>query len=90
MPAVSPEASASMRAPLVVILRVTVNRSGSVADASYVSPGAGNYFARVAQRAALQWTFDPPLQGGRPQASVWRLRFYFTRGAIDVSESEER
>ena len=78
-----------MHAPVLVILRVTVNRSGSVADASYVSPGAGNYFARIAQRAALQWTFDPPLHAGRPQASVWTLRFSFSRRGIDVAETEE-
>jgi len=78
-----------MRAPLVVVLRVTVNRSGSVADASYVSPGSGNYFARVAQRAAEQWKFDPPLREGRPQASVWQLRFYFSRGHVEASETEE-
>lgn len=89
LPAVSPEAGASMRAPVLVVLRVTVNRNGSVADASYVSPGAGNYFARIAQRAALQWTFDPPLHAGRPQASVWLLRFHFSRGNIEVSETEE-
>lgn len=78
-----------MRAPVLVVLRVTVNRNGSVADASYISPGAGNYYARIAQRAAMQWTFDPPLRSGRPQASVWRLRFYFSRSSVEVSETEE-
>lgn len=89
LPAVSSEAASSMRAPVMVILRVTVNRNGSVVDASYVSPGAGNYFARVAERAALQWKFDPPLIKGRPQASVWRLRFYFSRDHVEASEAEE-
>ena len=78
-----------MRAPVIVVLRVTVKRDGSVADASYVSPGPGTHFARVAQRAALGWKFNPPMRSGRPQGSVWRLRFYFTRGDVEVSETEE-
>ena len=89
LPAVSSQASASMRAPLLVTLRVTVNRNGSVADASYIEPGPGNYFARIAQRAALQWTFDPPLQNGRPQSSVWKLRFFFSRSNVEANATEE-
>ena len=89
LPAVSPEAADSMRASVLVVLRVTVNRNGSVADVSYVSPGPGNYFARVAQRAALTWKFDPPLHDGHPEPSVWRLRFFFSRRNVDVTASEE-
>jgi TonB family protein len=89
LPAVSPEAADSMRASVLVILRVTVNRNGSVADISYVSPGPGNYFARVAQRAALTWKFDPPLREGHAEPSVWRLRFFFSRRDVDVTASEE-
>ena len=89
LPSISSQAASSMRAPTLVTLRVTVNRNGSVADASYIDPGPGNYFARIAQRAALQWTFDPPLHEGRPQSSVWRLRFFFTRGNIEASATEE-
>ncbi|HEX3893667.1 MAG TPA: TonB family protein [Terracidiphilus sp.] len=90
LPDVSPGARSSMRAPVAVILRVTVNRNGSVADASYVSPGSGNYFARAAQHAAVQWKFDPPLSGGRPQASVWRLHFFFSRSSsVEVTAEQE-
>jgi eukaryotic-like serine/threonine-protein kinase len=89
LPAVSPEAADSMRASVLVVLRVTVNRNGSVADVSYVSPGPGNYFARVAQRAALTWKFDPPLRDGHAEPSVWRLRFFFARRDVDVTASEE-
>jgi len=77
-----------MRAPIVVILHLAVNRNGSVEDASYVSPGPGNYFAKIAQRAALQWKFDPPLSAGRPQASSWELRFYFSRSNIEANAEE--
>ncbi len=88
MPSASPGALSSMRAPIVVVLRVAVNRNGSVEDASYVSPGPGNYFAKIAQRAAQQWKFDPPLNGGHPQPSSWELRFYFSRSNIEANAEE--
>jgi len=78
-----------MHAPVDVVLRVTVDRSGKVADASYVSPGPGNYFARISQRAAEGWTFNPPLRGGHAQTSVWRLRFYFWRQKLEATATEE-
>ena len=78
-----------MHGPVEVTVRVTVNRSGSVADASYVSPGPGNYFARISQRAAEGWKFDPPQHSGHPDSSVWLLRFYFSHGKTEVSETLE-
>lgn len=88
MPSASPGALSGMRAPVVVTLRVTVNRNGSVEDAAYVSPGAGNYFAKIAHRAALEWKFNPPLSNGRPQPSSWDLRFYFSRSNIEANAEE--
>jgi TonB family protein len=89
LPNVSPNARVSMHGPVEVILRVTVNRDGRVEDASYVSPGEGNYFARVSQRAAQEWKFDPPEHNGHPEPSVWRLRFYFSRRTTEVTATEE-
>lgn len=89
LPSPSPAATSSMHAPVDVVLRVTVDRSGKVADASYVSPGPGNYFARISQRAAEGWTFNPPLRGGHAQTSVWRLRFYFWRQKLEATATEE-
>jgi outer membrane biosynthesis protein TonB len=88
MPNASPGALSSMRAPVVVTLRVSVNRNGFVQDAAYISPGAGNYFAKIAHRAALEWKFDPPLSEGRPQPSSWDLRFYFSRSNIEANAEE--
>jgi hypothetical protein len=89
LPSPSLAATSSMHEPLDVVLRVTVDRSGKVADASYVSPGPGNYFARISQRAAEGWTFNPPLRGGQAQPSVWRLRFYFWRQKLEATATEE-
>jgi serine/threonine protein kinase len=89
MPNVSPNARVSMHGPVEVTIRVTVDRSGKVEDASFVSPGPGNYFARVSQRAAQGWTFDPPRRQGRSEPSVWILRFYFSHRDTEVSAIEE-
>jgi len=77
LPTVSPGARAGMRRPIEVVIRVSVNRDGTVSDAAYVSPGPGNYFARLAQRAAQSWKFKPPRRNGDAQRSVWTLRFNF-------------
>jgi len=90
LPTVPESARESMHGPLMVTVRVTVNRSGAVEDASYVSPGPGNYFARIAVRAARGWKFAPPdPDGAHPQPSVWTLRFHFTRSKVDVTATEE-
>ncbi len=89
MPSPSQAAVSSMHGPVDVVLRLTVDRNGKVADASYVSPGPGNYFARIAQRAAEGWAFNPPLRGGRAEPSVWRLRFHFWLRNVDAEATEE-
>jgi TonB family protein len=78
-----------MRRPVEVLIRVSVNRKGEVSDAAYVWPGSGNYFARLAQRAALSWEFRPPTRNGDPEPSVWSLRFHFGREKTDVTATEE-
>jgi serine/threonine protein kinase len=89
MPSVSPSARVSMHGPVEVYIRVTVGRSGAVEDAAFVSQGPGNYFARTAQRAAKEWKFNPPLHNGRPEPSVWMLRFYFSRRDTEITSTEE-
>ncbi len=89
MPNVAPGALAGMRRPVEVVIRVSVNREGAVSDASYVSPGPGNYFARQAQRAAQSWTFTPPTRNGNAERSVWVLRFNFEREKTEATASLE-
>jgi TonB family protein len=88
IPDVSPGARASMRRPVEVSIRVSVNRDGTVSDASYGSLGPGNYFARLAQKAAKSWTFKPPTRNGSPERSVWTLRFNFERGKTEATATE--
>jgi TonB family protein len=77
-----------MRRPVEVLIRVSVNRDGTVSDAAYISPGPGNYFARQAQRAALSWRFNPPIRNGNAQRSVWTLRFNFDREKAEATAIE--
>jgi TonB family protein len=88
LPHASQYAISSMRTPVEVVLRVTVDRSGKVASADYVSPGPGNYFARVSQQAAKLWRFKPPIQDGGPEQSAWMLQFYFSRSEVKASAVE--
>jgi len=89
LPTVSPGARGGMRRPIEVLIRVSVNPEGTVSDAAYVVPGRGNYFARIAQRAALSWKFKPPVQNGDRERSVWMLRFNFGRAGTEATATEQ-
>jgi hypothetical protein len=79
----------SMRVPVLVTVRVSVDRNGDVAHAEYVSPGEGNYFARISKRAAQSWKFTPPMRKGRAVSSAWTLRFYFTRTNTQATATKD-
>ena len=89
MPSVSSGARESMHGPVTVEVRVSVDRSGTVSNAEYVTQGPGNYFARISVRAAESWKFTPPQPHGHPEPSVWTLHFYFTHGQTEVTATEE-
>jgi TonB family protein len=89
MPNVAPGARAGMRRPVEVILRVSVNERGRVSNATYVSPGPGNYFARIARVAATSWVFTPPTLNGVPRPSAWTVLFYFERQEIKATATED-
>lgn len=67
-----------------VRVRVTVDPSGKVSNATFDSPGPSKYFANLALQAARNWTFKPPLLVGQPVASMWILRFQFRRTGTDA------
>jgi TonB family protein len=88
LPNVGPEATGSMRRPMDVELRVSVNEEGRVANVQYMTLGPGNYFARKAHQAAEGWKFKPPHSNGQAVASKWVLLFRFERGRTDVTATE--
>ena len=90
LPSVSAAARSSMRAPVEVEVQVSVNENGAVSAAEYVSPGAGNYFARISHQAARSWKFKAPMKEGNPKASTWTLRFHFDRDNTEASATELR
>lgn len=85
LPNISPGASSSMRAPVEVELRVSVNERGKVSNVQYMTKGQGNYFARTARQAALSWTFRPPESEGQAMPSEWILLFRFERRRTEAT-----
>jgi TonB family protein len=59
-----------------VSVRVRVDRSGNVVDATLEDPGPSRYFARLATAAARKWKFAP---ADNQDAREWLLWFEFTR-----------
>ena len=60
-----------------VAVRVTVDGSGRVTNASLKIPGPSKYFARLATEAARKWKFAP---ADNQDSRKWLVRFEFTRG----------
>jgi TonB family protein len=88
LPNVAPGAVQSMRRPVQVDVRVSVNENGNVSNARFVTHGQGNYFARIARQAAESWKFKAPISDGRPRESEWMLLFQFDRRHTDVIATE--
>jgi TonB family protein len=76
IPDVPRSASETIHGHLNVAVRVTVDRSGNVVDATLENPGPSKYFARLATTAARKWKFAPADNQG---AREWLLWFEFTR-----------
>jgi TonB family protein len=83
-------ASNTITGRILVTVRVDVNSSGKVTDASFRTRGSSPYFANLALQAARQWEFSPPRDDGQAMASVWDLRFQFRRSGIQASAGRVR
>jgi TonB family protein len=68
----------SIRGHIKVAVRVTVDRSGSVVDATLQNPVSSRYFARLATAAARKWRFSSDNQDSRE----WLLHFEFSRDGV--------
>ena len=84
LPNVPNKAKATLHGTLHVRVRVRVDPSGGVANATLDSAGPSRYFARLALQAAQSWKFDPPKSDGRAVGSEWLLRFEFRRTTTRV------
>ncbi len=86
-PVVSKSARNTVSGTLKVRIKVSVDASGNVENATFVSPGPSKYFSRQAMEAARQWKFAPAQVNGQAVPSAWFLQFGFRRSGTEV-ESE--
>ncbi|HXW55727.1 MAG TPA: TonB family protein [Candidatus Cybelea sp.] len=84
LPDVPKKASDTIWGTVRVIVRATVDPSGSVTGAELTSAGPSRYFARLSVDAARKWEFDPARKNGQAVPSVWLLRFNYTRTGTTV------
>ncbi len=74
LPDVSQKSLNTIRGTVRVGIKVSVDPSGNVADATIDSPGPSKYFADLALQAARQWEFEASPEASRD----WTLRFEFS------------
>lgn len=89
LPNVPPSASLTIRGTVEVRIRVTIDPTGAVSNATFDRAGASKYFANLAMQAARGWRFKPAQVDGQAVASVWILRFQFRQTGTDVTPVEE-
>ena len=88
LPRVPQSARDTIQGKVKVRVRVKVDPSGSVTEATFDSAGPSQYFARLARQAAQNWKFTPPQADGANVASQWVLRFEFGRNSTEAFSSE--
>lgn len=84
VPPVPQKARDTITGKVRLTVRVSVDASGKVEDATVASPGSSHYFANLALQAAKRWKFSPPRAGGQPVPSEWSLRFAFGNKTTEV------
>ena len=79
-PAVSKSAQNTITGTIRIRIKVLVDASGNVQNASFISAGPSQYFSRQAMQAAQQWKFSPAQSAAR----AWVLHFTLRRSGIEV------
>ena len=74
LPDVPQKSLDTIRGTVRVGIKVSVDPSGKVSDATIESPGPSTYFANLALDAARKWKFAPSRSG----SSDWTLHFEFS------------
>ena len=90
LPEVSRSARNTITGRVRVDVRVLVDASGNVTQATLKSEAKSKYFANLARGAARRWKFNPPQVDGQATASEWLLRFQFGRASTQVFPSETK
>jgi len=89
MPDVPERARATIDGKVMVAIRIAVDSSGDVSNATFESAGPSKYFANQALQAARRWKFTPPQVDGHAESSIWILRFKFQRTGTEVTPEEK-
>jgi TonB family protein len=84
LPDVSEKARSTIRGVVRVSVRVHVDPTGNVSEASLDSPGPSRYFADLALKAVRRWEFASPEVGGHSVPSEWLIRFHFSPSGTKV------
>jgi TonB family protein len=79
LPDVPQTASDTIQGTIIVRVRVAVDPSGNVVEATLDYPGPSTYFANLALQAAQRWKFWPAEAGGGRVSNKWILQFDFKR-----------
>ena len=86
---VLPEIPAAARRTITgrvrINIRVSVDPSGAVTEASSASPEASKYFTALTVKAARAWKFAPVSPEGANASREWMLRFVIGRQTLDVA-----
>ena len=84
LPDVPQSARNTIRGTVRVSVKVVVDPSGNVTDATLVSPGPSRYFANLALQAARRWKFRSAESNGQQVSNEWILRFGFKKDSTEV------
>jgi TonB family protein len=90
MPDISRGAQNTITGKVKVSVQVTVDASGNVSEARFVSPGPSKYFAARSEAAARRWTFTPPRVDGQATSSEWLLRFQIGRASVQAFPTQTK
>lgn len=89
LPDVPRSASNTITGKIKVKVRVEVDASGKVTNATLTTPGPSKYFANLALKASQQWEFAPPQSNGQPTPSTWTLLFEFSKTSTKAFPSRD-
>jgi TonB family protein len=88
LPTVSQRSLNTITGKVRVGVRLSVDATGKVVNASLPSPGPSKYFASIAQEASRRWKFTPPQVNGEATRSEWMLNFAFARKGVEVQPKQ--
>jgi TonB family protein len=88
LPTVSQRSLNTITGKVRVGVRLSVDATGQVVNASLPSPGPSKYFASIAQEASRRWKFTPPQVNGEATRSEWMLNFAFARKGVEVQPKQ--